>query len=74
MRELQRGMDHDRKTEDFLGTKGRKRLMSDLEEKQRRKRENLKLELQNQLTTYKNTLNDIMVSLVPPYRITITIV
>ena len=62
MRELQRRMDHDRETEEVLGVKSRKRLMSDLEEKQRQKRENQKLELQNQLTTYKNTLNDIMVN------------
>ena len=65
MRELQRHMNYDRETEEFLGVKSRKDLMSDLEEKQRQKRENQKLELQNQLTTYKNTLNDIMVTLIP---------
>ena len=41
MKELQRQLDHDSKLQNFLGVKGQKRIMADLEAKQVLKQRNL---------------------------------
>lgn len=61
MQELQRKLDHDGKLEQFLAVKGQKRVMRDLEEKERRKREQKRENMQKQLEGYKEMLAQIMV-------------
>jgi len=41
MRELQRKLDHDSKLHEFLGVKGQKRIMADLEAKEALKKRKL---------------------------------
>ncbi|KAF2904861.1 hypothetical protein ILUMI_01332 [Ignelater luminosus] len=60
MQELQRKLDHDGKLEEFLAVKGQKRLMKDLEEKEQRKREQRRENMQKQLNEYKEMLAHIM--------------
>lgn len=63
MRELERRKDHDMKLEEFLSVKGQKRIMHDLEEKYRQRREQQRQELEKQLATYREILENITVLL-----------
>ncbi|GJQ76414.1 hypothetical protein Trydic_g2129 [Trypoxylus dichotomus] len=56
MRELERRKDHDIKLETFLSIKGQKRIMHDLEEKYRKRREQQRQELEKQLASYREIL------------------
>ncbi|RZC41095.1 hypothetical protein BDFB_002579 [Asbolus verrucosus] len=60
MRELKRKHHHLKKLEDFFNTKGQKRLMKDLDSKQKLKRLELKQKLREKLDYYRSMLNDIL--------------
>lgn len=62
MRQLQRRLDHDIKLQEFLGVKGQRRIMSDLEQREARKRELMKQTMEQQLQKYRETLAQIQVS------------
>ncbi|KAI4467547.1 hypothetical protein MML48_2g00018177 [Holotrichia oblita] len=59
MRELERRKDHDMKLETFLSIKGQKRIMHDLEEKYRKRREQQRQELEKQLAAYRDILQNV---------------
>ncbi|XP_066149078.1 outer dynein arm-docking complex subunit 1 [Euwallacea fornicatus] len=59
MREVQRDLDHYMNLREFLCLKGQKRVLRDLEEKERLKQESQQQELERQLEIYENTLKKI---------------
>ncbi|CAH0555332.1 unnamed protein product [Brassicogethes aeneus] len=59
MREIKRKLDHDNRLKDFLCIKGQKRILRDLEEKERIKREVEEQCMADQLKTYEETLRQI---------------
>lgn len=61
MRELERRKDHDMKLETFLSIKGQKRIMHDLEEKYRKRRDQQRQELERQLAVYREILQNVTV-------------
>lgn len=61
MRELQRQIDHDNKLQGFLGTKGQKRVMKDLEEKELKKREVEQENLEKEVEKQQRMLKEIQV-------------
>lgn len=64
MRDVQRSLQHYLELREFLCVKGQKRVLKDLEEKEKMKRELQKLELETQLEVYENTLKKIQVGFV----------
>lgn len=62
MREIQRRLDHYIALREFLCVKGQKRILKDLEEKERLKKEMQEKELEDQLEMYENTLKQIQVT------------
>lgn len=63
MRILQRKRDNDGKLQEFFAVKGQKRIMKDLEEAEKRKRQQAKDNMEKKLDRYLNMLITIMVSL-----------
>lgn len=61
MREVQRQLDHDLTLREFLIVKGQRRILRDLEEKERKKKEFEIQNLENQLRVYEDTLRQIQV-------------
>lgn len=61
MKELQRQLDYDGKLHEFLGIKGQKRIMRDLELKEARKRQMEVENMEKQLQMYNDTLQKIQV-------------
>ncbi|KAK4878234.1 hypothetical protein RN001_010740 [Aquatica leii] len=59
MKELQRQLDHDSKLYEFLGVKGQKRIMKDLEEKELKKVDDNKEEFLRQQDKYEAMLREI---------------
>lgn len=59
MRELQRRYDHDSKLQDFLGVKGQKRIMADLEVKEEQKKQQQKEANEQLIATYNYNLDKI---------------
>ncbi|KAJ8957910.1 hypothetical protein NQ318_001907 [Aromia moschata] len=59
MRRLQRRHDDNMKLKDFFTVKGQKRIMKDLEEKEIRRRQIARANMQEQLTKYVNLIADI---------------
>ncbi|XP_018573312.1 coiled-coil domain-containing protein 63-like [Anoplophora glabripennis] len=59
MREVQRQLDHDLTLREFLIVKGQRRILRDLEEKERKKKEFEAQNLENQLRLYEDTLTQI---------------
>ncbi|CAG9770746.1 unnamed protein product [Ceutorhynchus assimilis] len=59
MREIQRRLDHYMTLREFLCIKGQKRVLKDLEEKERLKKETQQQELEDQLEVYETTLKKI---------------
>ncbi|XP_060533839.1 outer dynein arm-docking complex subunit 1 [Cylas formicarius] len=59
MREIQRRLDHYLTLREFLCVKGQKRVMKDLEEKERKKKESEIQTLEDQLEMYETTLKEI---------------
>ncbi|XP_030747592.1 coiled-coil domain-containing protein 63 [Sitophilus oryzae] len=59
MREIQRRLDHYMTLREFLCVKGQKRILKDLEEKERLKKESQIQDLENQLHVYEETLTKI---------------
>ncbi|XP_015836480.1 outer dynein arm-docking complex subunit 1 [Tribolium castaneum] len=59
MREMQRQLDHDGNLREFLTIKGQKRVMKDLEEKEMKKKEQERENLQKQIKIYQETLDKI---------------
>ncbi|KAF7275831.1 hypothetical protein GWI33_011227, partial [Rhynchophorus ferrugineus] len=59
MREIQRRLDHYMTLREFLCVKGQKRVLKDLEEKERLKQESQIQDLENQLQIYEDTLKKI---------------
>ncbi|KAJ8957908.1 hypothetical protein NQ318_001905 [Aromia moschata] len=59
MREIQRQLDHDLTLREFLSVKGQRRILKDLEEKERRQKELEIQNLENQLRIYEETLEQI---------------
>lgn len=59
MRELQRRFDLDSKLQDFLGVKGQKRIMADLEAKEAIKKQQQKEATEHLITTYNSILDQI---------------
>lgn len=59
IKELQRQLNIDENLHEFLGVKGRIRVLKDLEEKEARKREEERLSQEMQLMEYQNTLQSI---------------
>ncbi|KAF5286951.1 hypothetical protein FQR65_LT12410 [Abscondita terminalis] len=59
MKELQRQLDHDSKLYDFLGVKGQKRIMKDLEAKEQKKVEEGKEEYLKKQEKYEEMLQEI---------------
>ncbi|KAJ8981964.1 hypothetical protein NQ317_002138 [Molorchus minor] len=59
MREIQRQLDHDLTLREFLSVKGQKRILKDLEEKERKQRELEIEEMENQVRIYDQTLDQI---------------
>lgn len=62
MRDIQRQLDHDLTLREFLSVKGQKRILRDLEEKERIKREMEAQDLENLLQMYEKTMEKIQVS------------
>ncbi|PSN46817.1 hypothetical protein C0J52_11196 [Blattella germanica] len=56
MRELQRRLDHDAKLQDFLGVKGQRRIMADLEAKEALKRKKKREDTEQMIATYEGIL------------------
>lgn len=69
MREIQRKLDHDLTLREFLIVKGQKRILKDLEEKERQKRELQGQSLEDQLNVYKKTMEKIQVNFLHQYSI-----
>jgi hypothetical protein len=63
MRELKRRQDNNKKLEDFYNVKGQRRVMKDLETKERLRRAENKAKLKEQLALYRNYMADILVQL-----------
>lgn len=63
MREYKRRQDNNQKLEEFFSIKGQKRVMKDLEMKEKVKRMEVKQKLKEQLVHYKNMMRDILVFL-----------
>lgn len=61
MRQLQRRLDHDVKLQEFLGVKGQRRIMADLEQREARKQQLMKENMERQLSLYRETLAQIQV-------------
>lgn len=61
MREIQRKLDNDLTLREFLIVKGQKRILKDLEEKEKQKRELEVQSLEDQLSAYKKTMEKIQV-------------
>ncbi|XP_072381122.1 coiled-coil domain-containing protein 63 [Diabrotica undecimpunctata] len=59
MREIQRKLDHDFTLREFLSTKGQKRILKDLEEKERKKKEIQIQNLENRLIMLEDTMKQI---------------
>ncbi|KAJ8911287.1 hypothetical protein NQ315_015290 [Exocentrus adspersus] len=59
MREVQRQLDHDLTLREFLVVKGQRRILRDLEEKERMRKELEVQNLENQLQVYQDTLKQI---------------
>lgn len=59
MRELQRRFDLDSKLQDFLGVKGQKRIMADLEAKEAIKKQQQKEATEQLITAYNSILDQI---------------
>ncbi|CAH1962896.1 unnamed protein product [Acanthoscelides obtectus] len=59
MREIHRQLDHDLTLREFLSVKGQKRILKDLEEKERIRLEDEAESLENQLLVYEKTLEQI---------------
>ncbi|KAL3266459.1 hypothetical protein HHI36_010631 [Cryptolaemus montrouzieri] len=59
MRELQRKEDNDKKLAEFFSTKGQKRVMAAMEEKERAKREEKRKRMEEKLRRYTNVLADV---------------
>jgi hypothetical protein len=59
MREMQRQLDHDGKLREFLTIKGQRRVMRDLEEKEMKKKQQEKEDLERQVKMYQETLDKI---------------
>lgn len=64
MRELQRTLDHYASLREFLCVKGQKRVLRDLEEKEKRRKECEEENLENQLHIYQTILDKIKVLLI----------
>lgn len=64
MRELQRQIDHDNKLQVFLGTKGQKRVMKDLEEMELKKRELEQDNIEKEVAKQQRMLREIQVEMV----------
>ncbi|CAH1382435.1 unnamed protein product [Tenebrio molitor] len=60
MRELKRRQDNNKKLEDFYNVKGQRRVMKDLETKERLRRAENKAKLKEQLALYRNYMADIL--------------
>lgn len=69
IRQLQRRLDHDSKLQDFLGVKGQRRLMTDLENREAKKRAQAEERLREQLAMYRETLTQIQVRQAPRQEI-----
>lgn len=63
MREIQRKLDNDLTLREFLIVKGQKRILKDLEEKEKQKRELEVQNLENQLLVYETTMKKIQVNI-----------
>lgn len=61
MQSLQHNLDHEGKIQEFIGVKGQKRLMLDLEAKELKKRRMKKENMQVLLQKYQEILAQIMV-------------
>lgn len=61
MREIQRKLDNDLILREFLIVKGQKRILKDLEQKEKQKRELEVQSLEDQLSVYQKTLEKIQV-------------
>lgn len=61
MRELYRQLDHDVNLQDFLNSKGQKRILRDLEEKEKVKQQQKVENLEKQTLNFKSTLHKIQV-------------
>nr|CAI5850231.1 unnamed protein product [Callosobruchus analis] len=61
MREIHRQLEHDLTLREFLSVKGQKRILKDLEEKERIRLEDEAESLENQLLLYEKTLEQIQV-------------
>ncbi|CAH1111843.1 unnamed protein product [Psylliodes chrysocephalus] len=59
MREIQRKLDHDFTLREFLSVKGQKRVLKDLEEKDKKKKESQVQNLENQIIQLENTMDQI---------------
>ncbi|KAJ9576167.1 hypothetical protein L9F63_006989 [Diploptera punctata] len=59
MRELQRHLDHDIKLQDFLGVKGQRRILSELEAKEALKKRKKRENTEQLITTYEGILSQI---------------
>lgn len=59
MREIKRILDHDNRLQEFLCIKGQRRVLKDLEAKERLKKEEEQRTQENQLKTYVETLTEI---------------
>ncbi|KAL1502564.1 hypothetical protein ABEB36_007689 [Hypothenemus hampei] len=59
MREVQRRLDHYMTLREFLCVKGQKRILKDLEEKEKLKEEKQQQQLENELEVYESTLKKI---------------
>ncbi|XP_044749263.1 coiled-coil domain-containing protein 63-like [Coccinella septempunctata] len=59
MRELQRKEDNDKKLAEFFSTKGQKRVMAAMEEKERAKRKDKRKRMEEKLRHYTNILADV---------------
>lgn len=62
MREIQRRLDNDLTLREFLIVKGQKRILKDLQEKERQKKELEVQSLENQLAVYEKTMQKIQVT------------
>ncbi|XP_066996668.2 outer dynein arm-docking complex subunit 1 [Anabrus simplex] len=59
MRELQRKLDHDTKLQEFLGIKGQKRILTDLEAREALKKQQQREETERKIQKYQGILNQI---------------
>ncbi|CAG9861365.1 unnamed protein product [Phyllotreta striolata] len=59
MREIQRKLDHDCTLREFLCVKGQKRVLKDLEERDKKKKENQIQNMENQIAKLETTMDEI---------------